>query len=220
MANKSLYWEFNLSSSGRTFAAIPTLTGSLPFGKNGFLEINETPHHFNLFNILKKNGFETGFFHGGNSSFDRMKEYLQYSEVNNIIDQYSFSKPYKNSPSNDGESWGYEDQAVFNKMLEVQKPKKQPYFDMILTLSTHQPFLINNEAYYEKAFEKRLMSAGFSSSLKENGVRKQKTTRLCFEFDDAMKSFSRSSINVQILKILFLLLLETTVCPKLLCNKK
>jgi phosphoglycerol transferase MdoB-like AlkP superfamily enzyme len=91
-----LYWEFNLSSSGRTFAAIPTLTGSLPFGKNGFLEINETPHHFNLFNILKKNGFETGFFYGGNSSFDRMKEYLQYSEVNNIIDQYSFSNHIKN----------------------------------------------------------------------------------------------------------------------------
>ena len=189
LANKSLYWEFNLSSSGRTFAAIPTLTGSLPFGKNGFLEINETPHHFNLFNILKKNGFETGFFHGGNSSFDRMKEYLQYSEVNNIIDQYSFSKPYKKLPSHDGESWGYEDQAVFNKMLEVQKPKKQPYFDMILTLSTHQPFLINNEAYYEKVFEKRLMSAGFSSSQKKMALENKKQLVSVLNLDDAMKKF-------------------------------
>lgn len=73
-------------------------------------------------------------------------------------------------------------------MLEVQKPKKQPYFDMILTLSTHQPFLINNEAYYEKVFEKRLMSAGFLH-LKENGVRKQKQLVSVLNLDDAMKKF-------------------------------
>ena len=99
LAHKSLYWENNLSSSGRTFGVLPTITGSLPFGKNGFLEIEKTPDHFNLYNVLKSNGFATGFFYGGNSSFDRTKEFLQYSKVDHIIDQFSYEAPYQKLPA-------------------------------------------------------------------------------------------------------------------------
>ncbi|MBC7556231.1 MAG: glycosyltransferase, partial [Chryseobacterium sp.] len=60
LAGKSLYWENNLSSAGRTFGALPSITGSLPFGKNGFLEMEKMPENFNLYNILKANGFQTG----------------------------------------------------------------------------------------------------------------------------------------------------------------
>ena len=41
LSSKGLYWENSLSSAGRTFGALPSLTGSLPFGKNGFLEIEK-----------------------------------------------------------------------------------------------------------------------------------------------------------------------------------
>jgi uncharacterized sulfatase len=37
LSRKSLYWENFLSSGGRTFAVLPSILGSLPFGKNGFL---------------------------------------------------------------------------------------------------------------------------------------------------------------------------------------
>lgn len=121
LSGKSLYWDFNLSSSGRTFGALPTIAGSLPFGKNGFLEIEETPQNYNLFNVLKYNGFETGFFYGGNVSFDRMDKFLEYSKVDHITDQASFDGSYRKLPQSNGESWGYEDQAVFTKMLNVQK---------------------------------------------------------------------------------------------------
>lgn len=116
LSQKSLFWENGLSSAGRTFAALPSLTGSLPFGKNGFLEIKETPDHFNLFNILKSNGFETGFYYGGNLIFDGYREYLEYNKVNNIVDIGSYGTSYQKLPPNsDNESWGYEDQAVFKK---------------------------------------------------------------------------------------------------------
>ncbi|WEK71789.1 MAG: LTA synthase family protein [Candidatus Chryseobacterium colombiense] len=189
LANKSLYWEFNLSSSGRTFAAIPTLTGSLPFGKNGFLEIEKTPDNFNLFNILKKNGFETGFYYGGNSSFDRMREFLEYSKVDHIIDQQSFKAPYRKLPQNNGESWGYEDQAVFGKMLEVQKVRNQPYFNMLLTLSTHNPFLINNSKYYESVFDKKLQSGQMSASQKKWALENRKQLVSVLNLNDALQKF-------------------------------
>lgn len=189
LAQKSLYWENNLSSSGRTFSAIPTITGSLPFAKNGFLEIEVIPNHFNLFNVLNKNGFETGFFYGGNASFDNMKSYLEYSEVDNIIEQWSFDPPYKKLPENNGESWGFEDQAVFSKMLEIQKINNTPYFDMILTLSTHNPFLINNSKKYEEMFEKRISSGAINQSQKTWAKNNKKQLVSVLNLDDALKKY-------------------------------
>ena len=193
LARKSLYWENNLSSSGRTFGVLPTITGSLPFGKNGFLEIEKTPEHFNLYNILKSNGFETGFFYGGNSNFDRTKEFLQYSKVDHIIDEFSYQVPYQKLPINKGgESWGYEDQAVFGKMLEVQKPQEKPYFNIILTLSTHNPFLINNAVYYEKMFTQRVNSKQLSTDQKKWALENRKQLVSVLNMDDALKNFFKS----------------------------
>jgi hypothetical protein len=62
------------------------------------------------------------------------------------------------------------------------------------------------------------MSAGFSSQ-KKMALENKKQLVSVLNLDDAMKKFSRSIANVQILKMLFLLLQETTVCPRLLCRK-
>jgi len=189
LSQKSLYWENSLSSAGRTFGALPSLTGSLPFGKNGFLEIKQTPENFNLYNILKANGFETGFYYGGNLSFDRYRPFLEYSKVDHIVDEPSFGKPYRKLPSAHGDSWGYEDQAVFSKMLNGQKIQKRPYFNMLLTLSTHNPFLINNRPYYEKLYNRKLQSGQLSPGQKKwaAGFKNQLVSVL--NADDALKSF-------------------------------
>ncbi|MDQ8140482.1 sulfatase-like hydrolase/transferase [Chryseobacterium sp. CFS15] len=190
LSQKSLFWENGLSSAGRTFAALPSLTGSLPFGKNGFLEIKETPDHFNLFNILKSNGFETGFYYGGNLIFDGYREYLEYNKVNNIVDIGSYGTSYQKLPANsDNESWGYEDQAVFKKVLEKQKVQTQPYFNMVLTLSTHHPFLINNKEYYEKMYNERLKSNALTSEQKKWAAGYKKQLAAVINADDALKHF-------------------------------
>lgn len=189
LSQKSLYWENSLSSAGRTFGALPSLTGSLPFGKNGFLEMENTPENFNLYNILKANGFETGFYYGGNVSFDRYRNFLEYSKVDNIIDIASFGAAYKRLPAKNGESWGYEDQAVFKKMLETQKVQKKPYFNMLLTLSTHNPFLINNKAYYEKIYNERLKSNLLSLKQKKWAADYKNQLISILNADDALKNF-------------------------------
>jgi cellulose synthase/poly-beta-1,6-N-acetylglucosamine synthase-like glycosyltransferase/phosphoglycerol transferase MdoB-like AlkP superfamily enzyme len=189
LSHKSLFWENNLSSAGRTFGALPSITGSLPFGKNGFLEIGKTPENFNLYNILKANGFETGFYYGGHVSFDRYREFLEYSKVDHIVDEPFFNSPYKKLPANNGESWGYEDQAVFNKVLETQKVQEKPYFNMLLTLSTHNPFLINNRVYYEKMYNQKMQSNQLSPEQKKwaSGFKNQLVSVL--NADDALKDF-------------------------------
>ncbi|MBW8361465.1 MAG: sulfatase-like hydrolase/transferase [Kaistella sp.] len=192
LANKSLYWENNLSSSGRTFGVLPTITGSLPFGRNGFLEMKDTPQNLNLYNILKANGIDTGFYYGGNTDFDHTVEFLKYSGVNHIIDEASYGKPYRKLPFKNGSSWGYEDQAVFTKMLKVQQPESRPYFNTILTLSTHSPFLINNTAFYEKLYAQRLNSGTLSAEQRKWATEHKKQLIAVLNADDALKQFINS----------------------------
>ena len=158
LSKESLFWSNALSSSGRTFSVIPTIVGSLPFASNGFLEQDTYPKHYNLFNVLKKNGFQTGFFYGGDASFDNMKRYLQANNLDVLVEESSFESSYKKLPSpKNGESWGYEDQAVFSKMLHSVSDMKKPHLSMVLTLSTHSPFLLNNQSYFDKLVQKRIV---------------------------------------------------------------
>ncbi|MBE4948741.1 sulfatase-like hydrolase/transferase [Chryseobacterium culicis] len=189
LSHKGLYWENSLSSAGRTFGALPSLTGSLPFGKNGFLEMRKIPENFNLYNLLKANGFETGFYYGGHVSFDRYREFLDYSGVDHIVDEASFNNPYRKLPANNGESWGYEDQAVLGKMLQQQKLQNRPYFNMILTLSTHNPFLINNKNYYEKRYNQRLNSGILTAEQKKWASAHKDQLISVLNADDAIKGF-------------------------------
>lgn len=189
LKKKSLYWDQALSSAGRTFAAVPSITGSLPFAKNGFLEIKETPEHFNLFNVLKENGFSTGFYYGGNSSFDRIRDYLQYSKVDRIEDQYTFAAPDRKLPGNDGESWGYEDQAVFRKAASEAATSSSPYFNVVLTLSSHNPFLINDTSYFENLYNKRIASGILNEDQKRWALENKKQLISVLNADSALKGF-------------------------------
>ena len=188
LQTKSLSWENALTSSGRTFSAIPTLTGSLPFGQKGFLDIEKTPDHFNLFTILKKNGFETGFFYGGNSEFDNLKPYLEYSKVNQINDEYTFDNTYRKLPENNGESWGFEDQAVFRKALKESSPNK-PYFNTILTLSSHNSFKINDVSYFEKKYHEKINDGTLNSDQKKWAVGNKPQLVSIINADDALRGF-------------------------------
>lgn len=189
LSSKGLSWENALSSSGRTFAALPTLTGSLPFAQNGFLELEKIPPHFNLYNVLQRNGFSTGFYYGGDGHFDKMDQYLKYSEVEHIIDEKSFGRGYFKLPSKNGQSWGYEDQAVFSKMLHIQEEQNRPYFNTLFTLSTHSPFLINKAGYYEKQFVRILNSGKLNPQQKQLATEHKKQLTAILNADDALKGF-------------------------------
>lgn len=189
LKKQSLYWEHNLSSSGRTFSVLPTVLGSLPFAYYGFLEQEKYALHFNLWNVLKKNSFKTGFYYGGNADFDFMSKYVKASSVDVLVDQNSFAPAYKLLPSSNGESWGYDDQSVLSKMLEDTKVENQPYFNVLLTLSTHSPFHINNEAYYHELVEKQINKLKLVGQKRELAIAHKKQLATVMNIDEALKRF-------------------------------
>jgi phosphoglycerol transferase MdoB-like AlkP superfamily enzyme len=168
LANNSLYWKNFLSEGGRTFAVLPSLMGSLPFAKNGFLELNDKmPAHLSLYSLLKHNNYGSSFYYGGDSKFDNMKTFLQKNAVDEIRDGASFPDGYTKLPVQNGFTWGYADDQLFNYFLNTrnQMPER-PELSVVLTVATHNPFLINNQDKYLKLFETRMSQLNFSEEKK------------------------------------------------------
>ncbi|MFV8327897.1 sulfatase-like hydrolase/transferase [Flavobacterium sp. ZS1P14] len=152
LTTKSLYWENFVSNAGRTFGALPSLIGSLPFGENGFMELNPIPKHNSLISILKSNGYTTTYYSGDESTFDRKSNFLEYNGIDKIIDINKFGPGYTKTKENSGGfSWGYPDAEIYRKTLSELKGKKEPRLDIIMTLTNHEPFdFPSKKIYLEK----------------------------------------------------------------------
>lgn len=188
LADRSLYWPNFLSAGGRTFAVMPSVFGSLPFGKQGFAELNTMPNHISLLSILKYNGYKNKFFYAGDASFDNMKGYLRSEGTDEISDESNFPSSFKKLPPNSqGFTWGYGDKELYSRLRYDQKVSDTPYFDILLTISTHDPFKLNDQEVYNKRFEERIKQLKFPqeqiSSL--NRYKSQLTTVLYA--DDALR---------------------------------
>lgn len=190
LSDNSLYWENFLSEGGRTFAVLPSLLGSLPFAQNGFNELgNAMPKHLSLLNLLGKNGYHTSFYYGGDSHFDNMDIFLQKNSIGTLNDGKTFPAGYTKMPAQGGFTWGYGDKELFRRYFDTRVKIKEPYLDVLLTVSTHDPFLINEQEIYLRRFESRMEELGFSEDIKKEHRNYSKQFASILFTDDAVRNF-------------------------------
>jgi len=109
---------------------------------------------YSIPDILKKRGYETSFYYGGDIEFDNMKAFLVRNGIDKISDVKSFSKEDKTI------AWGVPDDKVFDKMSRDLKKMKQPFFTEAFTLSNHSPydvpdkFKTHSKEKYPKMYKK------------------------------------------------------------------
>jgi lipoteichoic acid synthase len=159
LAQHSLYWQYFLSTTGRTFGVLPSLFGSLPYSEKGFMETGANmPTHLTLFRLLKDQGYATRYFHGGNTNFDLQDVFLERQGIDFILGESKFPPPpaYQKLPANSGGfSWGYSDGDVFRRSLELFGPDTiKPHLSVYMTLNTHEPFKIPEQEKYLAQLEK------------------------------------------------------------------
>jgi lipoteichoic acid synthase len=150
LSAESLYWPNALSNAGRTFGVLPSILGSLPYGKEGFLSYgSKMPPHHTLISLLKPYGYKSNFFYGGNSGFDNMENFLEYDGVDLILNEEKFPPQYKKMAANtEGFSWGFADDDVFDYATSLlAEQKSSPRIDIYLTLSTHEPFAVPDKIF-------------------------------------------------------------------------
>ncbi len=191
LSGKSLYWKNFLSEGGRTFAVLPSILGSLPFAKNGFLALGDgMPNHLSLLSLLKYNGYHTSFYYGGDASFDNMATFLHKNSIDELNDQKSFPAGYVKLPAPNGFSWGYNDKELFRHYLVTRDQNAgAPQLSVILTVSTHSPFAINEETKYLQRFEQRMTELGFNDTRKAECRNYKLQYASILYLDDALRGF-------------------------------
>ena len=195
LMDKSLYWENNLSTSGRTFEVLPSTLASVPFGDRGFTELAEDmPDHLSLISILKTQGnYTSSFTYGGEAHFDNMDIFLNRQGIDKIIDNTNFGTGYKKMPpsATSGFSWGFGDKEIFRRYIDEIKADNtaSPRMDIILTLAIHSPFVVANQEYYISKFNERLEELELSEKTKNFNRNYQQQFSTVLYFDDALRYF-------------------------------
>ena len=143
------YTSYNSFANGtKSIDAIPSILASIP----------ATNFHFSLSkyctnkidgigSILKKEGYQTSFFHGapnGSMGFESMSKLLG-------IEKYYGMNNYNNNSDFDG-VWGIWDDKFFDYFAEELNNTNQPFFSSIFSCTSHHPFIIPKE--FKNRFKK------------------------------------------------------------------
>lgn len=119
---------------------------------------------------LKEVGYNLQYYYGGDADFTNMRSYLVSTGIENIVSDKDFSVSERLS------KWGAHDHIVFNRMINdlKSKPQEEPFFKIIQTSSSHEPF----EVPYNKFSNKQLNAFAYTDSCAGDFVRQLKETAL------------------------------------------
>ena len=146
LTSRSLYWNHFLANSNSKTDAIPNILGSLPQGQNGFTALDYSVNRNTIYGILKKNGYHTGFYYGGNLALKNVDKFLDEEDVDVVLDKSRFNDTYKLQDSDRaGVTLGYPDQELYKKWGASYFPTDVPKVEFFLNLSTSKPFAIPNQ---------------------------------------------------------------------------
>lgn len=87
-----------------------------------------------LNHYLRNLGYNTSFVYGGDVDFANFRSYLTNSQFDHITSVDDFPPEYNTS------KWGVHDHIVFQRALQEIDTARTPFFKVILSLSSHEPF--------------------------------------------------------------------------------
>lgn len=153
LANTGLFWPNCFSTSERTFGVVSSMFASAPHGRYGFTANQPMPRHHSLMLDLEQNGYTTSFFYGGNPEFDHFDRFMEVNRVNDImIPERLVSDSSQYHLLADNYRWGLDDDQLFDFAIryKTNHPDLRPHADIFLTLSSHEPFLVDSIEHYEQ----------------------------------------------------------------------
>jgi uncharacterized sulfatase len=118
-----------------------------------------------------------------------MDLFLRREHVGALYDEKTFPPTYTKMPSQTGFTWGYGDKELFRRYFETRQNPQQPYISVLLTVSTHSPFFINEQDLYLQKFEQRMKELGFDGDTRKQYRDYQYQYASILFMDDAIRGF-------------------------------
>ena len=83
---------------------------------------------------FSKMGYNTTFYYGGDVNFANIRQYVTTGGFDSIVVDEDFDPKFNTS------KWGVHDGVMFDRFFSDMKAEKKPFFKMVFTLSSHEPF--------------------------------------------------------------------------------
>lgn len=179
LAQKSLYWDNFLATQGRTFAVLPSVLGSLPFGPYGA----QSMAHDDLLSLLKRQGYSLRYFSGSNLAFDHQGDFLAGSGVQTFWSEQDFAAPARKLSE-----WGYPDGDLMRTVLSQPMPPA-PSLTLVQTMSMHSPFVLPQPELYRQKVEARLDALSIPQAQRAPYRKQQDVYASILYTDEALKVF-------------------------------
>jgi len=139
LANHSMVFTNCYANGKKSMDAMPSVISSIP--KLMEIEYLTSSYSSNQIEaipkVLKKKGYETGFFHGatnGSMNFDVFADLCGY-------DSYYGRTEYNDNSDFDGQ-WGIFDEPFLGWSVDQFSQMKKPFFSTVFTISSHPPYTI------------------------------------------------------------------------------
>ena len=192
LSKQSLYWDHFLTTGERSFAAVPSILGSLPHGEKGFAISDEMPYHFTLANVLRRNGYYCSFYYGQVGFFHNKKMFFGLSNAQRIFDRDCFDSsgayPRTYVASDGNYFWGYDDRSLFRQSLAcINSTTASQRLDVYFSGSMHYPFSVQHAERLDKRLlsQAQALSPGAYDYAKQNNV----ALRSVMFTDDALREY-------------------------------
>lgn len=182
LAATGLYWPNCLSTTMRSYGAIPAVTGSVG-GPRSF-QFGTMPDHNSLFSLLKSSGYNTRAYYAGDFHFDCIYEYLTAQRLDYLSPLYD---EFVSSPPQGAYWWGYNDDILIAHTLNdlegySRHPHHAPHLSLVTTLSMHEELRLPDKAL-QQDYQRR------ASLLKPAGAGLASLFPACLFTDDCLRRF-------------------------------
>ena len=122
--------------------------------------------------IFKRQGYRTEFTYGYNINYANFNSYLMHGDFDHVTHSMDFPQELNTS------KWGVHDEYVFDKFFDELQDQTSPFFKIMMTQSSHEPFEVPMETVIEgkDEIQRFLNSAYYTDKCFGNFIDKAKQT--------------------------------------------
>ncbi|MGD9994308.1 MAG: LTA synthase family protein [Salinivirgaceae bacterium] len=95
-----------------------------------------------LSRFFKAHNYQSAFYYGGDINFANMNSYFVSGAYDKLVTQNNFDVSQRTT------KWGVHDHWVFEKLQKDLSQTKQPFFTVMFTLSSHDPFDVPHKSNF------------------------------------------------------------------------
>ena len=136
IADSAIFFTQFYANTFRTDRALPALLSALP--SQPTMSIMDQPAKSNrlpsMAATLRKNGYNTAFYYGGDADYSNMRSYLMATGFSTVVAEENFERKLRTG------KWGVADGPMLQRVAADAATAKQPFFCVALTGSSHEPF--------------------------------------------------------------------------------